>query len=114
MSLIDLTDREIATVRQSLAAAARGQFFPDWEFQTLIGWSRHSVSAIATSWPAGTPTDQDAIDVAVSVIGNLVSYPHGCMSIWARFIDVTPLELDRLADKLLLPSDRDVRDLSTT
>lgn len=77
-SLADvLSSSEIEIVRRSLQATVEGSFFPDWEFETLIGVDREMVRNVQNAWPQQT-LDQD--DFGCAVIGslnNLVGYPHG-------------------------------------
>ncbi len=47
-----LSDRDVEIVRQCLAAAVRGPFFPDWEFGTLMGLTRDEVQDVLLTWPA--------------------------------------------------------------
>ena len=57
--------------------AANGEYFPDWEFQTLIGVDRQEVREAATSWLADGVISDDALDTTHSVLNNLLGYPHG-------------------------------------
>src|SRR5690348_2606269 len=41
--------------KEALVAAARGPFFPDWEFQTLFGLKRYEVARIAEAFSSATP-----------------------------------------------------------
>ena len=72
-----LSLEEIETIRHALKAVVEGSFFPDWEFETLIGVDRKTVQKVYEAWPLQT-VDQD--EFACAVIGsmnNLVGYPHG-------------------------------------
>lgn len=50
---------DIQAFRESLLAAARGPFFPDWEFHTLFGLERSEVESIAESFSPDTPLTGD-------------------------------------------------------
>ena len=71
MNSASLTSQDRAVIAKCLAAAVEGPFFPDWEFETLIGASRAEVLRGATADP---PT---MAHIAISVINNLLGYPHG-------------------------------------
>ena len=63
-------------VGRCLLVAADGQYFPDWEFETLIGATRDDVRAASEEWLNGTPRTARMNEVAVSVLANLLGYPH--------------------------------------
>jgi hypothetical protein len=75
MELEKLDMQLIRTVRECLLAAASGGFFPDWEFDTLTGFSRNEIEKMAEVWPNGETSPEDAIGAAVSVLSNLLNYP---------------------------------------
>ena len=87
-----LSVEDIDVVRQCLAAAVRGPFFPDWEFSTLFGHERDEVAGVLERWPdRENPEDQD---VAVSNTLNwLLGYPHERWDVWGEFISVAPREV---------------------
>lgn len=76
-ALVDaLSPSEIEIVRNALQAAIEGSFFPEWEFQTLIGVDRETVRQVHAAWPQQT-LEQD--DFGCAVIGSmnmLLGYPH--------------------------------------
>jgi hypothetical protein len=79
--------------RESLLAAARGPFFPDWEFHSLFGLDREQVESIADSF---SPTTLHSGDVALALnnaMGNLLGYPHRQEAAWSQWLSVTPAEL---------------------
>ncbi len=87
-----LSAREVEIVRQCLAAAVDGPFFPDWEFATLIGLDRDAVAAVLAAWPTGDDTDTQ--DLAVNnVLNNLLGYPHEEWEAWRQYITATPAEV---------------------
>ena len=87
---------DIQVFRESLVAAARGPFFPDWEFQTLFGLTRPEVAFIANTFSADTPLTGDAALAINSSIGNLLGYPHGQEAVWSQWLSVTPAELQAI------------------
>ena len=80
--------------KEALAAAARGPFFPDWEFETLIGFERPSVDAAATSFSPTVPLSGDLALMLNNCLVNLLGYPHGQDAAWAEWLSVTPQELE--------------------
>jgi hypothetical protein len=71
-----LSSTEIETVRRALKATVEGDFFPDWEFETLIGVDREVVRQVYETWPLKS-VDQDEFSCAVvGSLNNLIGYPH--------------------------------------
>lgn len=73
-------------------AAVRGPYFPDEEFQTLMGLDRGEVAAVLADWPA----DRDHADsrLAVSnVLNMLLGYPHGDWDELGQRISATPTDV---------------------
>src|SRR3954447_18462842 len=71
-----LSPTEVETVRRALKATVEGSFFPDWEFETLIGVDRDTVRKVYQAWPRQT-VDQDEFSCAVvGSLNNLIGYPH--------------------------------------
>jgi hypothetical protein len=87
-----LSAREVEVVRQCLAAAVEGSFFPDWEFHTLMGLDRDTVAAVLAAWPGGD--DANTQDVAVNnVLNNLLGYPPHQGEAWRQYITATRAEV---------------------
>jgi hypothetical protein len=76
MNSPSLTDSERDAVGSCLRVAADGPYFPNWEFETLIGASRDEVRAASDEWLKGMPRTARANEVAISVLVNLLGYPH--------------------------------------
>ena len=85
--------------RESLIAAARGPFFPDWEFHSLFGLQRTDVAAIADSFLPATALTGDVALALNNAIGNLLGYPHGQESAWHEWLSVTPEQLQVIFSK---------------
>ncbi|MFF2120225.1 hypothetical protein ACFVXH_23115 [Kitasatospora sp. NPDC058184] len=83
-----MTDQDRQIIKECLDAAVSGPFFPDWEFDTLIGFTRDEIAAIAASWPAPpiVGTEDDAVN---NVLNNLLGYPHGIESRWHEYLPAT-------------------------
>jgi hypothetical protein len=97
-SLARLSQREVAIVRECLVAAIQGPFFPDWEFQTLIGLEREEVQTVLAHWPASPQSEAQLIAVT-NVLSNLLSYPHGEWDVWSRYISADPQEVATLLER---------------
>ena len=80
--------------QEALAAASRGPFFPDWEFQTLIGFDRAAVELAAKSFSPNTPLTGDLALMLNNCIINLLGYPHGQDAAWSQWLSVTQRELE--------------------
>ena len=80
-------------LRECLAAAARGPFFPDWEFSTLFGLDREELDALATSFDPSAPLGVEARRAIHSSVNNLLGYLHEQDSVWADWISVSPERL---------------------
>jgi hypothetical protein len=79
--------------QEALRAAAHGPFFPEREFQTLIGFDRAAVAAAAASFPPAIPVSGDLALMLNNCMNNLLGYPHGEDSAWSQWLSVTPREL---------------------
>ncbi|WP_280685539.1 hypothetical protein [Kitasatospora sp. MAA19] len=83
-----MTEQELRIIKECLDAAVNGPFFEDWEFHTLMGFTREEIAAVEASWPS--PPTLDLEDDAVNnVLGNLLGYPHGVESRWHKYLTPT-------------------------
>jgi hypothetical protein len=87
-----LSAHEVEIVRQCLAAAVEGPFFPDWEFAALIGLDRDGVAAVLAAWPARDDADTQQFAVS-NVLNNLLGYPHHQWEAWPQYITATPADV---------------------
>lgn len=101
MQAIVLDQEEFEIARQCLRAAVEGPFFPEWEFQTLIGWTRKEVQMLTQAWSSPSETSEELVDVIIAVLNNLVGYPHGQEVRWSEFIAVPKTEVTRLLDTIV-------------
>lgn len=95
-----LEAQEIEVVGLALNAVVNGEFFPDWEFETLFGFSRSDVRAIGASWPSNL-LDADTESVVFNALTNLQGYPHGLDAALAGF-GLTGAAISAVHDKLRL------------
>lgn len=96
----------IATIHACLRAVADGPFFPDWEFETLMGVDRETVRRVVSDWPQCKVSRMDFQCAVQNGLNNLVGYPHGCDDVWAEYIpvssaDVRAVLVDLIAKKVL-------------
>ena len=82
--------------RESLVAAARGPFFPDWEFHSLFGLDRSEVESISDSFSSATALTGDVALALNNAMGNLIGYPHDQEAVWSQWLSVTPAELQTI------------------
>lgn len=107
MPLSNLTLTEQEVVRQCLHAAAKGPFFPNWEFQTLFGVSRETVARFLAAWPNVDDSEED-VKLAINNSMNLLFfYPHGCEGVWHEYFSVPVREIERVLLKWRGDSPRD-------
>ena len=72
-----LSPAEIDTVKRSLRATVEGSFFPDWEFETLIGVDRGTVKSVQEAFPRRTVAPDEFFCAVFGSMRNLLGYPHG-------------------------------------
>jgi hypothetical protein len=94
-----LSAREIDVVRQGLRACVDGPFFPEWEFQTLLGVDRETVRTVYNAWPDQTIDAQEFGSAIVGCLNNLLGYPHG--QDWDKHFSVKPEEMKLVLDHLI-------------
>jgi hypothetical protein len=91
--VVDADDREV--IHQCLVAAADGPFFPDWEFQTLMGFERDDIRRMAERWP-DWDDDVEQSDAVNNVLNNLLGYPHGRWDAWHDYISPVSEDVARV------------------
>jgi hypothetical protein len=95
-----LSPAEILTIRRALQAAVEGSFFPDWEFETLVGVDRDTVREVYAQWPRRT-VEQDEFSCAViGSMNNLVGYPHGKDDELISYVPEGRAALERTLERL--------------
>ena len=72
MSEVLETDR--ANVLRCIRAIVEGPFIPDWEFSTVMGFTRDEMAG----WLATDPQafDETGLWMAIAAMNNLSGYPH--------------------------------------
>jgi hypothetical protein len=100
MNSCSLSERELDIVTKSLRAAADGEFFPEWEFETLIGATRSKIRSEADAWRSSAGNSLQMRELALSVISNLLGYPHDRQRELEAIVGASSKELDALMRKL--------------
>jgi hypothetical protein len=98
-----LTREEIEVVRSALAAAVDPLFFPDWEFQTLIGVDRSTVSRVRDTWPDRRVTEDEFGCAVLNSLNNLLGYPHGQDDLLLRYVPEGTTRIQSILTKLAVP-----------
>jgi hypothetical protein len=98
-----LTREEIEVVRSALAAAVDPLFFPDWEFQTLIGVDRSTVSRVRDTWPDRRVTEDEFGRAVLNSLNNLLGYPHGQDDLLLRYVPEGTTCIQSILIKLTVP-----------
>jgi hypothetical protein len=101
LAFTDLNETEQNVVRECLRATVHGDFFPEWEFQTLFGLSREQVEQVLESWPKINDSDESvALSINNSLV-NLLGYPYSDADgkEWKKFISVPATEVARILTK---------------
>lgn len=74
---VDLSKDEKKFLDRCLLLAIEGDFFPDWEFSSLVGVDRDYISQNIEKTSYSQGQDYEFRALALACIGNLLSYPHG-------------------------------------
>ena len=69
-----LSDAETDLIGQCLRAAVDGPFFPEWEFNSLMGLQRAEVVEVADEWPSTSDATRQRLAIG-NVLNNLLGYP---------------------------------------
>lgn len=72
----ELTGADEQLIGRCLYEAANGPYFPDWEFGSLIGADRSAVRKVAAKWLSGDLPSRESRTLTLSVLNNLLGYPH--------------------------------------
>lgn len=88
-------------LKNSIKAAIDGPFFPEWEFQTLLGVYRKELKDFYDNWNNRYFMSQEPLLKITSVLGMLISYPHKQNEILISCYGVSPDNLNIIFNKLL-------------
>lgn len=100
MTALELDTDTLRITKDCLRAVVEGPFFPDWEFQTLIGVDRDTVRVVMEAWPVRTVEPEAFVCAVMNSLTWLVFYPHGQTEAWDRYISVGPDEVRQALDRL--------------
>ncbi len=96
-----LSSSEIEIVRRSLQAAVEGSFFPDWEFQTLIGVDRETVREVHAAWPHQTIGHDEFGCAVAGSLTNLLGYPHNSEDELVKYVPEGRVAIRKALDRLI-------------
>ena len=96
-----LSQREQQTILECMNAVLNGPFIPEWEFDTLLGVSRHAMNNIIANWPDVVIQDKNIAAAIIGAMNNLLGYPHGADDHWHEYISVSPETVKGTLEKLL-------------
>jgi hypothetical protein len=102
MSWANLNENEKEIVLQCLVAATEGLFFPDWEFQILMGYSRDDFKGFINEWDKLDKSSNQIETLIISVLGNLTSYPHREEEALKNYTCVDEKTLQEIGNKIML------------
>jgi hypothetical protein len=89
INIKELSENDKKIIDECLQACVK-DFFPDWEFSTLFGFSRDGFAKIAKNW-SNNLSDEDTKNAVSSSLNNLTGYPHGHLDdeVWSSHISVS-------------------------
>jgi len=96
MEAADFGVRDQELLDDVLRAALEGPFFDEWEFTTIMGFTRSDLRGVAASWRESLLADTTDL-VVTNVLVNLLGYPHGRPDAWAEY---SRADFGQLADLL--------------
>lgn len=83
--------------------ACSGPYFPDWEFDMLIGFPREFVEGIATEDQfSAREWDTDQVSAILNVANNIEGYPHGFATRFTERVGMSPGEFASLVRSFVL------------
>ena len=98
---VSLSQDEMDVVQATLSAAMDPSFFPDWEFQTLIGVDRPTLAKMLDTCRNGTASDEEFVSVVVNTLNNLLGYPHGQEELLLRYVPQGPASIRAILDRMM-------------
>lgn len=81
-----LDEQKIDFIKKCLKATVEGDFFEEWEFQTLMGVDRKELKKIYLAWPKLVFSKKDTMNAIHASMANLIGYPHGMDSELLKYI----------------------------
>jgi hypothetical protein len=88
-------------ILQCFNAAIEGPFFPEWEFHTLMGFTRKEINLIYLNFKEKHIIDENFKIALSNLLGNLLYYPHNqSQKIWDKYIHMSKKELEALVNQI--------------
>ncbi len=94
-----MTETEAGIIKECLIAAVKGPFFPEYVFQTIIGWDRVEVDSVLRQWPQNS-NDPKVRMIVKNVLLNLFAYPHHKEEELKKYISTDANEIRQLGKKI--------------
>lgn len=99
-------DRKL--IRLCLREALDPRYFPDWEFEILMGFSRVQLQSFVDSDPRleDLHHEDDSVLFVGAVLNNLIRYPHGRKVDLEQALGHTLTDLKDLEDRVFAEDDK--------
>lgn len=91
-----LSPQDAKVIGECLHATATGPFFPDWEFDTLMGMNRSEFCKIAARWPDVDLQEERVRNAVSNSLLNLSGYPIDREEEWSGYVSVPRQTLDEI------------------
>jgi hypothetical protein len=99
---VHFSQDELELIWQCLDASVRGDFFPEWEFQTIFGVDRNTVRVVLEDWPLQTVDSETFTCAVINSLNNLVGYPHGMEKELYDYISAEPDDIKSILTRLVV------------
>ena len=100
LDTLDLDPDTLRITKACLRAAVEGPFFPDWEFQTLVGVDRDTVGIVMEAWPVRTVEPERFVCAVMNSLTMLLLYPHGDQEARDHHVSVEVDEVRQALERL--------------
>ena len=100
MTLKDLTENELAIVKQCMMCVADGKvILHDWEFHSIMGVGIDEFLEILALWP-NINENEERVKMAINnSLNNLIGYSHGKQKSWDRIMEAPISEIESVLQK---------------
>lgn len=101
MNLEKLLNKDIEIILSCFTASLDKEFFPDWEYSTLIGGEKSEIQNLLEN-PNNINWQDEMIQIWLNnIIVNLLWYPHqASQKKWEEYFKLSPKELLEFLEKL--------------
>lgn len=108
-SLEETETKDLRMALGCMSYALEREVFPDWEFQTLMGYDEHEVELVIREWETGGLGDPSTRELEIGhvVLGTLLHYPGIKWGEIEREVGVSRSEAREIADRIRERIDRE-------